>query len=311
MLPLGMVLGSALLGCAALPPSRAPRSAPEAVVPVEPGRLAQQSTDAQGCYAAGRLSLDAGHFEVALAYFERAVALRPGWVEAESGRIVALSRLGRTDEAMKVAREAFDARGAVAKVPAAEAPPVAVRSAPPVAPDKAAAAPAASPAVVAGVAGSAAPRLTWVREGPYMYELKWRGVAARVAHEREEPAAASVSAAAPERAARAVVASIEISNGVGRAGLARQAAQALSQAGIATHRLTNNVRYDVKRTEIQYRRAQDHAAAAELARNFTLSMNLVPNPKLRADVDLRVLLGSDALTTALVRPAGMRVASKS
>ncbi len=103
-----LAVGTFLAGCAGLnPPGTAP-STPNPLQ-VEPMmRVETAPLSAPSAYQLGKQALAEGRNETALAWFDRAMALQPKWVDAFNGRAVALSRLGRTDEAVAALRGAIE-----------------------------------------------------------------------------------------------------------------------------------------------------------------------------------------------------------
>jgi LytR cell envelope-related transcriptional attenuator len=366
------VLGASLIGCASFPLPTSTPVAQQRVAPVL--RLDNGPLTADGAYTAGKQALQEGRVYLALMHFERAASLRPDWADAQNGRMVALARMGRPDEAMRVAGQAIAAGAASPEIhgnlgllqqangqPAAAAASFAkaaqldpsnvvwseslaavkaqpaVAAAPPpaapaavVAPPVQAAAPAAvvtmTPAATPPVAAGAprlamdlpyastsgnvpSPRLQWLAQAPNVLELKMDlprvtvPAAPAVAAAPATPVAPAAAVAAAPVGVAAVATpalrmTVEVSNGAGRNGLAKGTAQALRSAGVSPSRVTNHTNFKVQQTEIQYRTADDAAAARELARSFSLPVVLVENPALRAGVTVRVVLGRDAVPLA-------------
>ncbi len=131
-----------------------------------------------------------------------------------------------------------------------------------------------------------------------------------------EPVTASAAASVPPAAveqpkAPAVPAyRLEVANGNGVDGMARKVGALLAVPGMRAPRLTNQVPYTQRATEIQYR--DGHAAAAA-----ALGERLPANPqsriseRLRFDTDVRVILGADcadAAALAKISAAAARIA---
>jgi hypothetical protein len=115
---------------------------------------------------------------------------------------------------------------------------------------------------------------------PNVIELRWAAptLIARPA------AAAEIGAGVPDR--------VEVSNGNGVTDMARKVAVRLQAVGVAVTRLTNQEPYVQHRTEIQYREGHQ-AAAIALGRRLPDGSPLVRSDRLRADVDVRLVLGHD------------------
>lgn len=87
---------------------------------------------------------------------------------------------------------------------------------------------------------------------------------------------------------------LEVSNGNGVTGLARKVAYFLHDSGYANARLTNRKPFTVQTTQIQYR--YGHQEDAEhLRSSLPGNTGMVPSSNLRADINLRVVLGRDML----------------
>ncbi len=103
-----LAVGTLLAGCAGLSPQSMPPAASK-VFQVEPMlRVETAPLSAESAYQLGKQALADGRNETALAWFDRAMAMQPKWVDAFNGRAVALSRLGRTDEAVAALRGAIE-----------------------------------------------------------------------------------------------------------------------------------------------------------------------------------------------------------
>lgn len=87
---------------------------------------------------------------------------------------------------------------------------------------------------------------------------------------------------------------LEISNGNGVNGMAKKIAYFLQESGYAKARLTNRKPFTVQTTLIQYR--YGHQEDAEYLRSsLPGNTGMVPSSNLRADINLRVVLGRDML----------------
>ncbi len=103
-----LAVGTLLAGCVGLSPQSMPPAASK-VFQVEPMlRVETAPLSAESAYQLGKQALADGRNETALAWFDRAMAMQPKWVDAFNGRAVALSRLGRTDEAVAALRGAIE-----------------------------------------------------------------------------------------------------------------------------------------------------------------------------------------------------------
>ncbi|WP_066333603.1 LytR C-terminal domain-containing protein [Azohydromonas lata] len=111
-----------------------------------------------------------------------------------------------------------------------------------------------------------------------------------------------VNATAPEPPLTAFT--LEISNGMGRRGVAQQLLQQLQRQGLAVQRLGNQPPYRQPHTVVSYRPGHE-AAARRVARALPLSAPLMPDASQRSGV--RVLLGHD--WPAAVQAPGTTVAT--
>jgi hypothetical protein len=126
---------------------------------------------------------------------------------------------------------------------------------------------------------------------PHALELKWAGatVIARPA--------TGVEIGMPDRSR------LEVSNGNGVTGMARKIDGLLQAIGLAKARLTNQKPFTQQLTEIQYRDGHV-SAAASLSTRLPNRPAIVRDSRLRADIDLRLVLGRDLPSdVALVEPA--------
>ena len=142
------------------------------------------------------------------------------------------------------------------------------------------------------------PRLVAV--GPGIYELKLAT--------RNGPEIATLRQAAFEESSLAQQQSqpvrrfrLEVSNGNGTPGLARQVARVLSHSGVHANRITNHATFRQVVTQIQYR--PGYLAEASSLRNIVPGeIKAVPSTVLRSDIQVRVLLGKDASRIAKAAP---------
>jgi len=145
-------------------------------------------------------------------------------------------------------------------------------------------------------------RLQLIALAPNVYELKAR-------EEIVPLAPASVEAEVPlrEPPQRARPFRLEISNGNGAKGMARQVAAMLDRNGIHANRITNHVTFRQPMTEIQYRHGYQ-AEAIALRDMVPAQLKAVPDSALRKNVQVRVLLGKDARSVAWISGNGYAVA---
>jgi tetratricopeptide (TPR) repeat protein len=119
--------------------------------------------------------------------------------------------------------------------------------------------------------------------------------------ERAEPvqtaAVVATAEAVPELAmaqAESIRRHLEVSNGNGVSGMAKKVAYFLQESGYEKARLTNRKPFTVQTTQIQYR--YGHQEDAEhLRSSLPGNTGMVPSSNLRADINLRVVLGKDML----------------
>lgn len=87
---------------------------------------------------------------------------------------------------------------------------------------------------------------------------------------------------------------IEVSNGNGVPGMARQVSDFLQQNGFAKVRLTDRQPYQQALTEIHYRPGHS-GVAEEISRLMPVGVPMVESYNLRKDIHVRVMLGKDAV----------------
>ena len=85
---------------------------------------------------------------------------------------------------------------------------------------------------------------------------------------------------------------IEVSNGNGVTGMARNVAAQLSNAGFGQARLTNHQTFRQVQTEI-YHRVSAHELAEKITRLLPGQIKLIESDDLRQDINLKILLGQD------------------
>ncbi len=85
---------------------------------------------------------------------------------------------------------------------------------------------------------------------------------------------------------------IEISNGNGITGMARQVSVFFQQHGLAQARLTNHQTYSQYQTEIYYR-SGNYQQAYQINQMLPKQVKLVESKELRNDIQIKILLGQD------------------
>ncbi len=111
-----------------------------------------------------------------------------------------------------------------------------------------------------------------------------------------EPAAVKADSTAEIRPEASNI-RFEVANGNGRNGMAKKVGLYLNGQGYSAPRLTNQKPYQVTKTQIQYR--EGRLAEAELLKSSLLDApELVMRNDLRADIQVRLVLGKDILRQA-------------
>ena len=85
---------------------------------------------------------------------------------------------------------------------------------------------------------------------------------------------------------------LEVSNGNGITGMAKQISVFFQQHGIASVRLTNHQAYNQNQTEIYYRAGNYHQAN-QINQMLPVQVKLVESDLLRHDIQIKILLGRD------------------
>jgi Tfp pilus assembly protein PilF len=130
-----------------------------------------------------------------------------------------------------------------------------------------------------------------VELAPNALELQWTGSTVMM---RPVPA---IEASKPQRSR------LEVSNGNGVTGMAARIDGLFQEIGLPRARLTNQKPFVQRQTEVQYRVGHE-AAAASLSARLPNHPPIARNDLLRADVDVRVVLGRDLpRAVALIDPA--------
>jgi Flp pilus assembly protein TadD len=122
-----------------------------------------------------------------------------------------------------------------------------------------------------------------------MLELRRVAPASAAAKPAAEPVKASVDKAAADKAPPAI-AKLEISNGNGRQGMARQLSRQLRDPAVKVVRITNEKGFGVRQTRIEYRPAF-RSVAERLAERLGSGMPIEAPSGSRADV--RLVIGRD------------------
>jgi hypothetical protein len=112
-----------------------------------------------------------------------------------------------------------------------------------------------------------------------------------------QPAAIQEDLLHPEPVRKARAFRLEVSNGNGTRGMARQVARLLDRNGIHANRITNHATFRQTTTQIEYRQGY-LAEAVALREVFPAHINAVPGSALRNDIQVRVLLGKDVVSIA-------------
>lgn len=153
---------------------------------------------------------------------------------------------------------------------------------------------AAKPTPAAAVPAAAAPRDTPASLG---LQVTDQPALASLVPQDGGPQAAPVPAHVPAPKADAAALdqplpafTLELSNGMGRRGVAQQLRQQLQRQGLAVQRTSNQPPYRQPHTVVSYRPGHE-AAARRVARALPLSVPLLPDATQRSGV--RVLLGHD------------------
>lgn len=85
---------------------------------------------------------------------------------------------------------------------------------------------------------------------------------------------------------------LEVSNGNGISGMAKQISVFLQQRGVASVRLTNHLTYNQNKTEIYYR-SENYHQAYQINQMLPVPVKLVESDQLRHDIQIKILLGQD------------------
>jgi len=112
--------------------------------------------------------------------------------------------------------------------------------------------------------------------------------------------ASADASAVPAVSARQILlkaARIEVSNGNGVDGFARKVSSQLRSNNMLVTRITNNPSFSVPKTEIQYDPRYEDTARALISK-FNLAGRLIPAANHRAGVDIRIVLGRDAVQSS-------------
>lgn len=240
---------------------------------------------------------EAGQLDESLPLFRRAIELAPRAAHIHNNYGYALYRLGRLDEAEQALRIARDldpdhvrTRQNLALVSEAQATVAALTPA--------VASAAASPGVAPQLTSAPDSGLTLVPVEPQVFELRDQRVATAPAPRTAvSPAGVAEIVSDGDKALVALrftprQLGLEIANGVGVPGLARRTAKQLGRAGLPAVRLTNVERFQEATTVIQYRSGHE-AAAQALGGALPIRVARAGRTDLRADINVRLVLGHD------------------
>jgi Tfp pilus assembly protein PilF len=122
-------------------------------------------------------------------------------------------------------------------------------------------------------------RVTLLQVSPYVYEIRVNSIAPKIN---------SANFADEVKGFLRV----EVSNGNGVSGFARKIGKFLKSQGYPTARLTNQKKYNILNTQIQYREGYQ-ADAERLQASFSQDFEIIERTDMRPDVNLRILLGKD------------------
>lgn len=225
-----------------------------------------------------------GHYGEAVAALEKAVELQPGNQGAYNNLGLAHARAGNKEKSLQAFTRAAQAaapqnagKDAVApadghldggsrQIAAASGEPGQALSLP------------KDRGVIARPAATES-RSRMVATAPNVYELRTNAAPAQAA-EKPLPAAGKFR--------------IEVSNGNGVTGMAKKVAKFLHGGGLPTARLTNQKPYLLPASQIQYRQGYQ-AEALRLGASLPSQPELVQSESLRVDIDVRLILGKDAI----------------
>jgi hypothetical protein len=307
---------SVLVGCAT-----ATRSS-DARGPAHAAHALGSDAVALGWYSAGKRSLEQGNMQAALVQFEQAAAAMPQLADAHNGRVVALARLGLVDAAVATARSVL-ASGVSSAELTSNLALLETRlhgsAGSTEAPSREAAAAAVSiratktETSVLAAAPADPSGLTWIQHGSNVLELREPAIAKgpiEVQGDTPRAEARPQSGDVLHRSMPSAVAGstrkdvrLEISNGVGRANLARSTAQALkAMPGVTVVRISNHAHFRQQRTEVHFRSADEVATARMLVDRLALQATFVENAALRRDVGVKVVLGVDSFRRGVAPP---------
>lgn len=241
----------------------------------------------------------------AVSAFERALLLEPQNQRARRNLAAVYMKTGLRDKAAALTRARSESEGIPGAAPTAVTP----------AGTASAAIPAMSPpvAVAAGkgqkLSCSAGARLVQVTPGVFEFRMTEAGAMASTS-----PGKIFGRTAAPQDSGRfsGQDIRIEVSNGNGVPGMARQVSDFLQQNGFATARLTDRQPYQQALTEIHYRPGHS-GVAEEISRLMPVGVPMVESYNLRRDIHVRVMLGKDAAHQAayLENPGRVQIAQGS
>lgn len=247
----------------------------------------------------GYAHLVKGQEAEAVSAFERALRLEPQNLRARRNLAAVYMKAGLRDKAAALARAGSESAAAPMAAPASRTP--AGASAGPPAGTAAGTVSAAISAVSLPVAAalserqklscSGGARLVQVTPGVFEFRVSATEAMAAIPSGKiiARTAAPKDSGTFSGQDIR-----IEVSNGNGVPGMARQMSDFLQQNGFATARLTDRQPYQQVLTEIHYRPGHS-GVAEEISRLMPAGVPMMESYTLRKDIHVRVMLGKDAV----------------
>lgn len=132
------------------------------------------------------------------------------------------------------------------------------------------------------------------REGDFVLVSSHRKLVSNGQPLDVSPALATGRHAAEDRAAKMAAFRLEVSNGNGIRHFANNFSSLLRQNDIPVMRITNHCSFSMRQTVVEYQPGFENAASALLER-AELNARLVPAIRSREGVDIRIVLGKDAV----------------
>jgi len=130
-----------------------------------------------------------------------------------------------------------------------------------------------------------------VQIAPHVFEFRMTGADRPVAILTDKNTPETIARSSDEVGSQDDV-RIEVSNGNGMAGMARQVSAFLRQNGFAKARLTDRPPFRQVQTEIHYRPG-NYVLAGQISQMMPKQARLLESYNLRSDIQVRVLLGKD------------------